>query len=142
MQDKYNMPKTGYTPPPYVLAPEKDSRTTFLANHFKDVTSAECKLNDQPGGRYRTDVTLELCSDYLRITIMQSLLLVINWEWVALTFDTIRRISTFTDGRLQGMRIEFTDPDCHPVSVTSKSKHFPELVNRLAYLAGLPVARG
>ena len=62
---------------------------------------------------------------------MESLLLMISWKWVALTFDTIRKISTFSDGRWQGCVIEFVNPDCHPLRVMSKSKHFPELSKTL-----------
>ena len=141
MQDSNNMPKDHYTPPPYVLAPEKDDRNVFYANHFRDVTSASVRLNDQPNGVYRSDVTLDICSDYLRITIMESLLLMISWKWVALTFDTIRKLSTFSDGRWQGCVIEFVNPDCHPLRVMSKSKHFPELINRLSSSTGLSIVR-
>ena len=142
MQDKNNMPKDHYTPPPYVLAPEKDDRTYFLSNHYRDVTSViSARLNDQPNGNYRSDVSLDICSDYLRITVSESLLLMISWEWVALTFDTIRKISTFSDGRWQGCVIEFVNQDCHPLRLMSKSKHFPEVINRLSSYTGLSISR-
>ena len=143
MQDKYKMPKDHYTPPPYVRAPEKDDRNTFHYNHRKEnvISVISARLNDLPNGNYRNDVTVDICSDYLRITVMENLLLVMSWEWVALTFDTIRKISTFSDGRWEGCVIEFVNQDCHPIRLMSKSKHFPELINRLSYNTGLPITR-
>lgn len=144
MQDKYYKPTGPYTPPPYVKAPEKDTYDHFVLNHtYKDVTTVlNARLTDLPNGSYNSDAMLQVCSDYFRITVSSSLLMMIQWEWVALTFDSIRKISTFTDGRREGATFEFVNKECHPLTVSSKSKHFSELINRVASLAGISITRG
>ncbi len=143
MQDKYYKATGPYTPPPYVLAPEKDDRNMFVMNHPHDVTSViNARLTDLPNGSYNSNASLDVCSDYLRITVMNSLLLMMQWEWVALTFDSIRKITTSMDGRRECATIEFVNQECHPLTVSSKSKHFSELISRVASYAGITITRG